>query len=395
VREQFLPFSPPLVGDEEVAGVVDSIRSGWLTTGPRVATFQSRFAEYIGARDALALNSCTAALHVALKVLGIGPGDAVVSTPMTFTSSIHVIEHVGARPILVDVEPDTLNIDPSAIEKAIADANGAVKAILPVHLYGHPCDMRPILATAKRIGAAVVDDAAHSFPASYDGRLIGAAEPADSGVRRLTAFSFYATKNLTTGEGGMLTGDPDLIDQSRIWSLHGMSRDAYKRYTAEGSWFYEVVAPGFKYNMPDLQAAIGIAQMDRLDAMQARRKAIYDRYDAALGALEEVETPTIRPNVDAARHIYPLRLNLERLQVDRARFIQLLGEMNIGSSVHFIPVHLHPYYRDRYGFQPEDFPVAYREYQRLVSLPLNPTMTDADVDDVVEAVTAIAAGNRR
>ena len=174
-----------------------------------------------------------------------------------------------------------------------------------------------------------------------------------------------------------------------------MSRDAYKRYTAEGSWFYEVVAPGFKYNMPDLQAAIGIAQMDRLDAMQARRKAIYDRYDAALGALEEVETPTIRPNVDAARHIYPLRLNLERLQVDRARFIQLLGEMNIGSSVHFIPVHLHPYYRDRYGFQPEDFPVAYREYQRLVSLPLNPTMTDADVDDVVEAVTAIAAGNRR
>lgn len=394
MREQFLPFSPPFIGEEEIEGAAAAIRSGWLTTGPRVDQFESRFAELVGARAALALNSCTAALHVALMTLGIGKGDAVISTPMTFASSIHVIEHVGAKPVLVDVEEDTLNLDPALVDEA-ADSRRDVKAILPVHLYGHPVDMDPIMETARRLGAGIVDDAAHAFPASYKGRMMGAAEPGHSAVPRLSAFSFYATKNVTTGEGGMLTGNPDLIDSARVWSLHGMSRDAYKRYSAEGSWFYEVVAAGFKYNMTDIHAAIGLAQLDRIDSMQARRTAIYARYDAAFRTIDELQTPSVRVDVEHSRHIYPLRLNLEQLKVDRSRFIELLRERNIGASVHFIPVHLHPYYRDRYGFRPEDLPVAYREYLRLVSLPLNPTMTDADADDVVEAVTAIAAANRR
>jgi dTDP-4-amino-4,6-dideoxygalactose transaminase len=394
VREQFLPFSPPLVGEEEIEGAAAAIRSGWLTTGPRVEQFESRFSELVGANAALALNSCTAALHVALKTLGVGAGDAVISTPMTFASSIHVIEHVGATPVLVDVEKDTLNLDPALVDEA-AGSHKDVKAILPVHLYGHPADMDPIMETARRIGAGIVDDAAHAFPASYRGRMIGAAEPGDSSVPRLSAFSFYATKNVTTGEGGMLTGNRHLIDSARVWSLHGMSRDAYNRYSENGSWFYEVVVAGFKYNMPDIQAAIGLAQLDRIDSMQARRAAIYARYDAAFRTIAELQAPTIRRDVEHSRHIYPLRLNLDQLAVDRSRFIELLRERNIGASVHFIPVHLHPYYRDRYGFRPEDLPVAYGEYLRLVSLPLNPTMTDADTDDVIEAVAAIVGENRR
>lgn len=393
MRREFLSFSPPLIGQEEIDEVVASLRSGWITTGPRVERFQEDFKTFIGAPASLALNSCTSALHIALAALGIGRGDKVVSTPMTFCSSIHVIEHVGATPILVDVERDTLNIDPDKVEAAVR-ANPEVKAILPVHLYGHPCEMDPILDIAKRYGLAVIEDAAHSLPARYRGRLIGTPASQDE-VTNLVAFSFYATKNLTTGEGGMLTGPADVIDTARIWSLHGMSRDAYKRYTAEGSWSYEVVLPGFKYNMPDLQAAIGIQQLRKLPELQRIRMRHVERYNRALRTVEEVQTPVEREHVESAWHIYLLRLNLDLLKIDRAQFIEELRVMNIGSSVHFIPVHLHPYYRDKYGYQPEDYPIAYHEYLRCISLPLSPRLSDADIDDVIDAVTSIVERHRR
>jgi dTDP-4-amino-4,6-dideoxygalactose transaminase len=392
MRSEFLNFSPPLIGEEEIDEVVKTLRSGWITTGPQVERFQSEFKEFIGAEAALALNSCTSALHVALAALGIGPGDRVVSTPMTFASSIHVIEHMGAEPVLVDVEPDTLNIDPDQIEAAVK-ADPSIKAILPVHLYGHPAEMDPILDIARRYKLAVIEDAAHSLPARYRGRMIGA--PVDGDVTNLVAFSFYATKNLTTGEGGMLTGPPELIDQARVWSLHGMSRDAYKRYTAEGSWFYEILLPGFKYNMPDLQAAMGVQQLAKLPKFQRRRREIVDQYHEAFAAMEGLERPVERPHVESAWHIYAIRLHLDRLKIDRSRFIEELKERNIGSSVHFIPVHIHPYYRDKYNFAPDRFPVAFHAYERLVSLPLSPKLTDDDVADVIEAVEDILTTNAR
>ena len=394
MRDTFLPFSPPFIGDEEIAEVVDTLRSDWITTGPKVRRFEEEFAAFIGAPAALALNSGTAALHVALAALGIGPGDAVITTPMTFCSCVHVIEHVGARPVLVDVEPDTLNIDPEKIAKALDNSPFRIRAILPVHLYGHPCDMDAIWEIARQYDLAIIEDAAHALPARYRGRLIGA-PPAACDLRQMTCFSFYATKNLTTAEGGMLTGPPDLVEEARIWSLHGMSRDAWKRYSAEGSWYYEVICPGFKYNMTDIQAALGLHQLRKLPQFQARRREIFQRYNEAFSRLEELQTPVERPEVEHAWHLYVLRLNLERLRVSRNQFIEELKARNIGTSVHFIPVHLHPYYRDRYGYKPEDFPVACREYQRIVSLPLYPRMSDQDVQDVIDTVADVVRNLRR
>jgi dTDP-4-amino-4,6-dideoxygalactose transaminase len=387
MRTEFLPFSPPFIGEEEIEEVVRTLREGWITTGPRAERFETEFAQYVGAPAALALNSATSAMHIALAALGIGQGDAVVSTTMTFASSIHVIEHVRALPVLVDVERDTLNIDPEQVEAAVRRTPG-VKAILPVHLYGHPCDMDAIYDIANRHGLAVIEDAAHSLSARDRGRMIGAPK-AGFDQPNLVAFSFYATKNLTTGEGGMLTGQPDLIDQARVWSLHGMSRDAYKRYTSEGSWYYEVVLPGFKYNMPDIQAAIGLHQLARLESMQGRRRAIVAQYDEGLGQLDALETPVARPEVASAWHIYLVRLKPGRLNIDRGQFIDELRKRNVGASVHFIPVHDHPYYRDRYGLRPQDFPVAESEFHRMLSLPLSPAHSDQDVADVIEAVTDI------
>jgi dTDP-4-amino-4,6-dideoxygalactose transaminase len=400
MRDTFLPFSPPLIGEEEIAEVIDTLRSDWITTGPKVRRFEEEFAAFIGAPAALALNSCTAALHVALATLGIGPGDAVITTPMTFCSSVHVIEHVGARPILVDVEPDTLNIDPNEIVKTLERSTLNVRAILPVHLYGHPCDMDALIQIAREYKLAIIEDAAHALPARYKGRLIGSSTLnvgtlERSTVNVLTCFSFYATKNLTTAEGGMLTGSPDLIDEARIWSLHGMSRDAWKRYSSEGSWYYEVIRPGFKYNMTDIQAAIGRHQLRKLAQFQARRREIVNRYNEAFSQFEELQIPTERPEIEHAWHLYVLRLNVERLNVSRNQFIEELKARNIGTSVHFIPIHLHPYYRDKYGYKPDDFPAAYREYQCIISLPLYPRMSDRDVEDVIEAVIDVVKRYRR
>ena len=392
MRSEFLPFAPPMIGEEEIDEVVSTLRSGWITTGQRAHQFENDFRDFVGAPAALAVNSATSAMHIALAALGIGEGDAVISTTMTFASTIHVIEHQRALPVLVDVEPDTLNIDPAQIEAAIRRTPN-VKAIMPVHLYGHPAEMDAIYDIAQRHGVAVIEDAAHSLPATYRGRMIGAPKEGFD-QPNLVAFSFYATKNLTTGEGGMLTGPQELIDSARVWSLHGMSRDAYKRYTSEGSWRYDVVLPGFKYNMPDLQAAIGLHQLKRLESMQRRREAIVAQYDEALGQLPELETPVARPGVGSAWHIYLLRLRPERLRIGRDEFIEELRARNIGTSVHFIPIHEHSYYRDRYGLRPDQFPVAQREFERMMSLPLSPAHTDQDIADVIEAVTEIVSRNR-
>ena len=376
MRSTFLPFSPPLIGEEEISEVVDTLKSDWITTGPKVKLFESEFTAYIGSQASLATSSATDAMLVALAALGVGEGDEVITTPMTFCSTAHVIEHLGAKPVFADVSRDTLTIDPKEIEKAITPKT---KAILPVHVYGQPCDMDPILDLAREHNLAVVEDAAHAFTATYKGRKIGT-------LGDLTAFSFYATKNITTGEGGMLTGATELIDEARLWGLHGMSRDSWTRYAEEGSWYYEVIRPGYKCNMTDIQAAIGIHQLQKVDAFQETRRKIAETYTAAFTDLEEITVPSEEYQSRSAWHLYAIRLNLDRLKIDRSQFIEELKKRNIGSSVHFIPLHVQPYYRNKYGYAPEDYPVAHAEYLRLISLPINLRLTEKDLADVIEAV---------
>src|SRR5437764_2665668 len=394
-RKAFLPFSPPRIGEEEIAEVVDTLRSDWITTGPKVTRFEDAFIANVGAPSALALSSCTAALHVALTSLGIGPGDCVITSPMTFCSTAHTIEHAGARPLLVDVEPQTLLLDLNQVRDSLAQARRdgvRMKAIIPVHLYGHPCDLAGLADVAGEYRCPVVEDAAHALPARYKGKTIGSFAN-EFPVPLLTCFSFYATKNMTTGEGGMLTGTADLIDQARVWSLHGMSRDAWKRYGSDGSWRYDVVAPGFKYNMTDIPEAIGLHQLRKLPEFHRRRKEIAARYDQEFRELDELEVPVEQNWAEHARHLYVLRLGLDRLTISRDEFVNELRRRNIGTSVHFIPVHLFTYYRERYQYSPQDFPIASAEFQRIVSLPCSPAMSDDDVEDVIAAVTSVIEEN--
>jgi dTDP-4-amino-4,6-dideoxygalactose transaminase len=384
MRDTFLPFSPPWIGREEIDAVVETLQSDWITTGPKTRDFESLFADYVDAPAALGLNSCTAGLHVALQTLGIGPGDEVITTPLTFAASVNVIEHVGARPVLVDVEPDTLNLSPDRVSEAVTPQT---RAILPVHFAGHPVDLDAINAIAAEHQLAVVEDAAHGLAARYKGRPIGShGNPA--------AYSFYATKNITTGEGGMLTGDGAFLDDARIVSLHGMSREAWRRYEKGGAWKYDIVSPGFKYNMTDIQASIGICQLNRLDGFQARRREVVGEYVRGLRDLDEVELPVEQPHVEHAWHLFVIRLRTDQLRIDRDAFITELTARNIGTSVHFIPIHLHSYYRQKYGYRADDFPTANAAYERIVSLPLNPRMCDQDVADVIEAVRDVVAVHR-
>jgi len=384
-RSSYLSFSPPLIGEEEIAEVVDTLRSDWITTGPKVAQFEAEFAATVSAPAAVAVNSCTAALHTALLANGIGSGDEVITTPLTFAATVNVVEHVGARPVLVDVEPDTLTLDPARIESVIT---ARTRAIIPVHYAGHPAELDPIHELARAHRLLVLEDAAHAIPAAYRGRKIG------SGANPV-AFSFYATKNLTTAEGGMLTGEHAFLERARLLSLHGLSRDAWKRYDKGGSWRYEVLAPGFKYNMTDIQAALGLWQLRKLALLQERRRQVVQRYAEAFQGDEVFELPVERPHVEHAWHLYVLRLRPGVLRIGRDRFIEELAARNIGTSVHFTPVHLHPYYRDKYGYKATAFPVAYDNFQRMLSLPLNPRLSAQDVADVIDAVLDVARAQRR
>lgn len=379
MRSEFLPFARHPLSDAEIAAVADVLRSAWITTGPKTREFEAAFAAAVNAPGALALNSCTAALHTALVTLGIGPGDEVITTPMTFAASVNVIEHVGAKPILVDVEADTLNIDPVKVAAAIGPRS---KAIIAVHYAGHAAELDALQQLAQANNLTLIEDAAHALPTTYKGRLIGSAD-------NPVAFSFYATKNLTTAEGGALTAAPQFLERARMFALHGMTRNAWNRYEKGGSWFYEIAVPGFKYNMTDVAAAMGLVQLGRLTSMQERRTAIVERYQRAFAAAPALQIPICRAHVSHAWHLYVLRLNLQYLRIGRNAFIDELNARKIGTSVHFIPIHIHPYYRDKYGFKPSDLPIAYDAYTRMLSLPLYPTMSDADVDDVCEAVLEV------
>ena len=359
--------------------VADTLRSGWITTGPKTRLFEAAFGNLVQAPDAVALSSCTASLHLGLKALGVKPGNEVITTPLTFCACANVIEHLGATPRFVDVEPDTLNIDPARIEHAVTRRT---RAILAVHYAGHPADLDPIREIADRRGLGLIEDAAHALPASYKGQPIGAGQ-------NLVAFSFQATKNLTTGEGGMLTGSPELLARVRTLGLHGMNRDAWKPHGPAGSWLYSVDEPGFKYNMTDVQAAMGLAQLRKLEWFQHRRRQIVDSYQRALGRVEALELPVERSDVGHAWHLYVLRIRSGTLSIGRDQFIEELTARNIGASVHFIPLHLQPYYRQKYRYLPTAFPVAYDSYQRMLSLPLHPLLSDADVNDVIAAVVDI------
>jgi dTDP-4-amino-4,6-dideoxygalactose transaminase len=386
VRKEFLPFALPLLGEEEKQEVLKVLESGWITTGPRAFEFEKKIAAYVGASHAIALSSCTAALHVSLAALGIGEGDEVITSTLTFCSTANVILHLKAKPVLVDVEPATLTMDPSQLEKAVTRKT---KAIVPVHYAGHPCRMDEIGAIARANGIHLVEDAAHALGASYRGRKIGT-------IGELCCFSFYAIKNITTAEGGAVTlEDEELANKIRLYSLHGMSKDAWKRYTSTGSWYYEVLYPGFKYNLTDIQAALGLCQLEKLAAFLARRQELASLYGEAFSDMEELSTLSVLREVTHARHIYPILLNLEKLRIDRAQFIDELRAENIGTTVNFVPVHMHPYYRDTYGYKSGDFPVAEDAYLRLISLPLYPRMTTGDARDVIEAVKKIALHYRK
>jgi dTDP-4-amino-4,6-dideoxygalactose transaminase len=382
----FIPFHVPSIGDEEIREVEATLRSGWLTTGPRTAQFEKEFAEYVGAPCALAVNSATGGLHLALAALGIGPGDEVITTPLTFCSTIHTILHVGATPVLADVRPDG-NIDPAEIERVITRKT---RAILPVHLAGLPCDMEAIWKLARRRGLFVVEDAAHAAGARYDGRPIGMATDSEN-CSDAVAFSFYATKNMTTGEGGMVTTPSEsLASKMRMLSLHGMSRDAWNRYTERGNWYYEVIAEGFKYNLTDIQSAIGIHQLRKLDSFIETRKRYAEMYNEALRGIDEIELPPDSPRARHAWHLYAIRLNVPASRNARQEVIEELRRRGIGTSVHFIPIPKHPFFA-KIGLGPEQAKNAMSLFERLVSLPLYPGMSEDQVRYVADSVRQAVA----
>jgi len=395
MMENFLPFALPDIGEEEIEEVVDTLRSSWITTGPKVARFEQQFAEYVGAKHALAVNSCTAGLHLGLEAAGVSDGDLVITTPYTFTASAEVIRYLGADPVFVDVDPATYLINPALIqefcEKECVFQDGVlmqkgsgrrVSAIVPVHIAGLPCDMDAINSLSERYGLAVIQDAAHSLPTHYKGRLIGSGD----GV---TAFSFYATKTLTTGEGGMVTTNDDATaERMKVMRLHGISHDVWDRYQAiTPSWYYEVEQPGFKYNMSDISAAIGIQQLKKADRFHERRNYIAQCYTQAFAGLKHINCPPELPETIHAWHLYIVQINTDA--IERDQFIEELSRRGIGASVHFIPLHIQPYYRDRYGLQPNDFPCSLNAYQRSVSLPIFTKMTETDINRVIDAVCSI------
>jgi len=382
----FLPFALPAIGQEEIDEVVDSLRNGWLTTGPKCRRFEEDFAAFVGTEGAaIAVNSATAGLHLAVESLGIGPGDQVIVPTWTFTSTAEVVRYLGAEPVLVDVDERTLNLAPEELERQLA-AHDRVKAVMPVHFAGLACELGATRELCARHGAALVEDAAHALPTTWNDELVGSRS-------ELAVYSFYATKTIATGEGGMVVvRDPERAARMRTMRLHGIDRDAFDRYSSEKpAWYYEVVAPGFKYNMGDLAAALGIHQLKKARALRDRRAAIAARYSEAFADLP-LRLPAEAPGADVhAWHLYVVRLT-DDAPLDRDAFIARMSAAGIGTSVHFIPLHQHPYWRDFTGLAPEDLPVAHDSFGRAVSLPLYPTMTEGEVERVVEAARGILLG---
>ncbi|OGF62471.1 UDP-4-amino-4,6-dideoxy-N-acetyl-beta-L-altrosamine transaminase [Candidatus Giovannonibacteria bacterium RIFCSPLOWO2_01_FULL_44_40] len=386
MRKDFLTFGNPLIEQPEIDEVVDSLKSGWLGTGPKVKKFEELFGKYKGVKYAVALNSCTAALHLALLAIGIKPKDEVIVPAMTFVATANVVIHAGGTPVLADCEKGTMNIDPADVEKKITKKT---KAVIPVHMAGRSCDMDAVMALAKKYNLKVVEDAAHAVETEYRGKKAGT-------FGDIGCFSFYATKNLVTGEGGMaITNNGEYADKMRILSLHGISADAWQRFGSDGYKHYQAIYPGYKYNMMDLQAALGIHQLKKIDKHWARRQEIWNKYNEAFKNLLVFLPAQIEPNTKHAYHLYTLLLNIDNLKITRDQFLEKMTKNNIGVGVHFIAVHMHQYYRDRFGYKKGDFLSAEWISERTVSLPLSPKLTDDDVNDVITAVTDVLNQQRK
>jgi perosamine synthetase len=381
-----VPFHRASVGEEEVRAASEVIRSGWLTMGPKTFEFEKEFAKYVGARHAVAVSTGTAALHLALEAAGVQEGDEVLLPTTTFTATAEAVIYLGARPVLVDIDPVTMNLDP---EDAAQRITPRTTAIIPVHFGGQPCDMDEIHRLARAHQLRVIEDAAHALPSEFGGKRIGR-------LSEFTCFSFYATKTLTTGEGGMVTtDDATAADRMRLMRLHGIERDAWKRYRAEGSWHYDVLESGFKYNLTDFQSAIGLVQLAKCDALRTAREVIAERYSAALATFDELVIPTVRSDRNTSWHLYVLRLRLDLLTGDRNSFIDALQRRGVACSVHFIPLHMHPYYQREYGYRVGQFPRAEQEYRACLSLPIYPDMTDEEIQYVISSVTETTIEFRR
>ena len=380
VQTRFIPFHLPLIEEDDISAVVQVMRNGWITTGPKTHEFEQEFARFVGAHYAFAVMSCTAALHLGLEAVGLQAGDEVLVPALTFAATAEVVAYFRAKPVLVDSEPEYFNIDCRDLLRRITPRT---RAIIPVHFAGHPCDMDPILELARAHGLAVIEDAAHSFPAKYRGREVGSLSP-------LTAFSFYATKTLTTGEGGMVTTDnKQLADRISLMRLHGLSRDAWKRYHQNGSWRYDIVDAGFKYNLTDIQSAFGLAQLAKAISTRDRRARISERYTQALQEIPAFRLPKANSEVEHAWHLYVILIAPEMLTIGRDEMIEELRRRGVGTAVHFIPLHHHSYYQRKWGYAPGQYPVVDHYFERCISLPIYPGMVDADVDQVVEALIAI------
>jgi dTDP-4-amino-4,6-dideoxygalactose transaminase len=379
---RFVPFALPDIGDDEIAAVVEALRSGWVTTGPKTKLFETAFAEFIGGGvEALAVNSATAGLHLALEALGIGPGDEVIAPSLTFTATVEVVRYLGAEPVLVDVDSHTLNID---VERVRAAITPRTKAIMPVHYGGLGCDMDALIALAREHGLRIVEDAAHALPTVVQGRLVGTLDT------DVTVFSFYANKTMTTGEGGMaVTRDPEVAKRMRVMRLHGMSRDAFDRFVSKTpAWYYEIVAPGFKYNLTDMASALGLVQLTRLPQFAQRRQQLAERYYRELAELPLVLPAAALPGDQHAWHLFVIRL-ADSASVGRDETIQALSDRGIGTSVHYVPLHRQPYWRDRYNLTPQMFPVADQAYQRMISIPLFTAMSDESQGRVIQALQEV------
>lgn len=375
-----IPFAPPYITEDEINAVTDVLKSGWLSIGHETLEFENRFAEYAGSKHSVATNSCTAALFLSLKVLGVKEGDEVITTPFTFASTANVIVHCGAKPVFVDIDEKTYNINPDKIAEKITDKT---RVIIIVHYGGQPANMKRIMKIAREHNLRVVEDAAHAAGSEYEkGKKVGSLE-------NLTCFSFYATKPMTTGEGGMITlNDDELSEKLRILRLHGMSRDAWKRYLEKDSWYYEVIEAGYKCNPSDIASAIGIEQLKKLNWMNGRRKEVAEYYNEQLQDLDIV-LPYLNPNMRSSYHLYPIRL----ISYDRSNFIKEMGERGIGTSVHFIPLHLMPFYQREYGYKRGDFPVAEKVFENIVSLPIHPQLTERELKYIIESIKEILEDN--